>query len=165
MARIGITGHVLLAPGTAELISTCLDRELRPYAGPGLHGVTCLADGADQIFARVVLALGGTYEVIVPAADYRSRAVVPANRAVFDELLDRASSVTYMPYAHSTRTAYLAASEELLRRSDRLLAVWDGNPSADVGDTADVVRLARSSDIPITTIWPAGARRAPGPPA
>lgn len=31
-------------------------------------GVTCLARGADQIFARVVLDLGGTVEVVLPAA-------------------------------------------------------------------------------------------------
>ncbi|MFC7550129.1 hypothetical protein [Plantactinospora sp. GCM10030261] len=159
MARIGITGHVLLGPGTAELVSACLARDLRPHAGPGLHGVTCLADGADQLFARTVLTLGGTYEVIIPAADYRARAVGPDNRPTFDDLLSRARSVTYMPFPHSGRAAYLAASEELLRRCDRLIAVWDGNPSTGVGDTADVVRLARSRGLPVTVLWPAGARR------
>lgn len=67
MPRIGVTGHVMLASGTAELVYAGLAEELRPYAGPELRGITCLADGADQLFARAVLALGGSYEVVVPA--------------------------------------------------------------------------------------------------
>jgi hypothetical protein len=157
--RIGVTGHVLLAEGTAELVVAGLTRELSRYAGPGLHGVTCLADGADQLFARVVLALGGTYEAIIPAADYRRSAVRPGNLATFDDLLARASAVRCMPFETSGREAYMAASVELLRCCDRLLAVWDGRPTAVVGDTADVVRTARALGLPVTVCWPAGARR------
>ena len=123
MPRIGITGHVLLADGTAELVYARLAEELQPYAGPGLHGITCLADGADQLFARAVLALDGTYEVVIPAVDYRERAVNQDNLAAFDELLDRATVVSVMPFPRSNRQAYLAASMELLNRCERLIAV------------------------------------------
>lgn len=160
MPRIGVTGHVLLADGTAELIYQCLTDELRPYAGPDLHGVTCLADGSDQLFARAVLALGGSFEVILPAHDYRLQAVQWHNRPAFDELLVRATAVTRMPFKRSSRKAFMAASEELLRRCDLLLAVWDGNPSIVLGDTADVVRTATARHLPVTVLWPAGARRA-----
>ncbi|MDW5328155.1 hypothetical protein [Plantactinospora sp. KLBMP9567] len=159
MARIGVTGHVVLADGTAELVYARLTEELRPYAGPELHGVTCLADGADQLFARAVLASGGSYEAVIPARDYRQRAVRAHNLSAFDELLCRATSVSYMPFPRSGREAYLAASLEMLCRCERLFAVWDGNPSADVGDTADVVRAAQSRNLPVTVLWPAGARR------
>lgn len=159
MPRIGVTGHVILANGTAELVSACLAEHLRPYAGPGLHGITCLAHGADQLFARQILALHGTYEAIIPAADYRECTVGRENRADFDELLALATKVDYMPYPRSGRRAYMAASEELLDRSEMLLAVWDGNPSVHIGDTADVVRSARARGLPVTVLWPAGARR------
>lgn len=159
MARIGVTGHVVLADGTAELVYARLAEELRPYAGAELHGVTCLADGADQLFARAVLACDGTYEVVIPARDYRRRAVEAHNLATFDELLRRATSVSYMPFPRSGRDAFLAASMEMLRRCDRLFAVWDGRPSTDVGDTADVVRAAQSRQLPVTVLWPTGARR------
>nr|MDT0659643.1 hypothetical protein [Micromonospora sp. DSM 115978] len=159
MPRIGVTGHVTLATGTAELVYDCLTAELKPYAGPDLHGVTCLADGADQLFARAVLALDGTFEVVLPAADYRSASVEPANLASFDELLGLARSVHRMDYPHSGREAYMAASLELLSRSELLLAVWDGSPSAVLGDTADVVRAAQSRGLPVTVLWPAGAAR------
>jgi hypothetical protein len=159
MLRIGVTGHVILSCGTEKLIYDCLAEELRPYASAGLHGVTCLADGADQLFARVVLALGGTFEAIIPALDYRRRAVERDNRAAFDDLLNQASAVSYMPFFDSGRRAYMAASEELLRRIDLLLAVWDGAPSVVLGDTADVVRAAHARQLPVTVLWPDGAQR------
>lgn len=159
MPRIGVTGHVMLATGTAELIYQCLVTELGRYADAGLHGVTCLAGGSDQLFARAVLALNGTYEVIIPALDYRRQKIEWHNRAAFDDLLARASSVTHLPFKHSNRRAFMTASEELLRRCDRLVAVWDGNPSRTLGDTADVVRAAGERDMPVTVLWPAGAER------
>ncbi|MEV1286271.1 hypothetical protein [Micromonospora sp. NPDC049679] len=156
MPRIGVTGHVALADGTAQLVYECLTRQLRGYPGAELQGITCLAEGSDQLFARAVLAAQGTYEVVLPAADYRERVI---DRNAFDELVRRASAVSYMPFAHSDRDAYLAASQELLRRSELLLAVWDGNPSTVRGDTADVVRTARAWGVPVTVLWPTGARR------
>jgi hypothetical protein len=159
MPRIGVTGHVVLASGTAELVYACLFEQLNPYAGRRLHGITCLADGADQLFARAIIALDGTYEVIIPALDYRRRVVEGPNQAVFDELLGQASAVSYMPFSESGREAYMAASEELLRRCDMLLAVWDGGPSVILGDTADVVRAAHAARVPVTALWPTGAER------
>ncbi len=59
---------------------------------PGVVGVTCLARGADQAFARAVMDLGGRFEVVLPAADYRDRKVRPDNAADFDELIARAAT-------------------------------------------------------------------------
>jgi hypothetical protein len=166
MRRIGITGHVTITTGTADLVYAALAKQLRLLDDGGLRGVTCLADGADQLFARAVLACDGSYEVVIPARDYRLAAVTAENRAAFDELLERAAAVSCMPFPHSNREAYLAASLEMLNRCDLLLAVWDGHPSAVVGDTADVVRVARERRIPVTVLWPNGsARRGPSGPA
>ena len=51
------------------------------------------------------------------------------------------------------------ASRAMLDRADRLIAVWDGKPARGYGGTADVGALARDLDIPVTVIWPSGARR------
>ncbi|GIF67774.1 hypothetical protein Ais01nite_58090 [Asanoa ishikariensis] len=157
MPRIGVTGHVRLAEGTAELVYAELVATLTAHGDGALHGVTCLADGADQLFARAVAALGGTYEVILPATDYRT---VVGDRKTFDDLLGKAVHVDYAPFATSEPAAYFAASELLLRRVDHLVAVWDGQPSDVVSSTANVVRTARDHGLPVTVIWPAGARRA-----
>lgn len=47
-------------------------------------GVTCLARGADQVFAHVVFDLGGTIEVVLPAADYSESKIKPDNANEFD---------------------------------------------------------------------------------
>ncbi len=159
MIQIGVTGHSNLSADSTELVFGGLRAALDPLAGDGLHGVTCLAAGADQLFARAVLSLGGRYDVILPAPDYRDNVVKPDNLADFDALIATAADVLYMPFETSGREAYMAASEALVTRSDRLLAVWDGQPSGGHGGTADVVAHARHVGIPVEVIWPTGTRR------
>jgi hypothetical protein len=157
MARIGITGHARLAADTAALVYEALTAELGRYAGDKLRGVTCLCDGADQIFAQAVIERGGDLAVVLPADDYRERLV---DRDDFDRLLGKAAHVSRMPFRHSDRRAFKAASEEVLRQSELLLAVWDGLPSRKLGDTADVVTTAHAEGVPVVVLWPMGARRA-----
>jgi hypothetical protein len=156
MARVGITGHARLGGETSALVYDALAKALHKYRGSKLRGITCLCDGADRIFARAVIDSSGDLQVVLPAADYRERAL---DRDDFDQLLGQASVVSWLPYRRSDRRAYMAASEELLRQSDVLMAVWDGKPSRRLGDTADVVSAARARGIPVIVLWPEGARR------
>ncbi len=155
--RVGVTGHSNLALDAVPVVQAELRRVL--VERPGIVGVTCLARGADQVFARVVLDLGGQIEVVLPAADYRDRKVKPDNAADFDDLIAKAAAVETMPYDRSNREAYLAASEHVLSTVDAMVAVWDGGPSGGTGGTADVVDAARERGIPVTVVWPDGARR------
>ncbi|MFU8853184.1 hypothetical protein ACNAW0_19665 [Micromonospora sp. SL1-18] len=159
--RVGITGHINLAPATERLVADALRVELRRISDRPVHGVTCLAGGADQIFARAVLATGGTYEVVLPAPDYRSVAIAPDSRAAFDELLQRATEIIHTGHVRSGTAAYVAANRELLRRIQRLVAVWDGEPGCHAAATDRTVDWARRRGIPTTILWPTGARRTP----
>jgi hypothetical protein len=154
MPRIGVTGHVRLSTEEAGRVLDATTRALREYAGPQLHGITCLAHGADQLFAEAMLAVRGTFEVVLPAWDYRERMAGGRALAAFDALLRRATEVRTMPFARSSREAYLAASTEMLDRCDLLFAIWDGQPSRQVGDTAHVVSVARDRRMEIRVIWP-----------
>ncbi|ASO21566.1 hypothetical protein FHR81_003210 [Actinoalloteichus hoggarensis] len=158
--RIGVTGHSNLTADSEPLIAEAIRERLRDRAPGGLVGVTCLARGADQVFAEVICELGGAVEVVLPAADYRARKVKPDNAARFDRLLGRASSVHTMPFDTSSSAAYMAASERLLDGVDEVIAVWDGRPSAGSGGTADVVIAARQRGLPVSVVWPTGAGRA-----
>ncbi|RKT86506.1 hypothetical protein SAMN05421805_106159 [Saccharopolyspora antimicrobica] len=158
MPRIGITGHLNLTADGAALVQAALAAELSQYRG-GIVGVTCLARGADQLFARAVLDAGGTFEVVLPAADYREHEVRANNAAQFDELIGKASKVHTMPFEKSTPDAYLGAGEHVLGIVDELIAVWDGQPAAGRGGTGDVVRVARERGIPVTVVWPDGTSR------
>jgi hypothetical protein len=156
--RIGITGHSNLAPEAVPVVTAAVTNVLAE-AGEAFVGVSCLARGADQVFARAVLALGGQLEVILPAADYRDRKVKPDNASEFDDLISRATSVRTVPFDQSGRDAYLAASEAVLVTVDRLVAVWDGKPADGHGGTGDVVAAAHDRNLPVTVVWPEGAAR------
>ena len=158
MPRFGITGHTNLAPTSFPLVRDAMRAALAGHAA-ALSGVTCLARGADQVFAHVVLDLGGTLDVVLPSADYRENQVSSDELPKFDALLDRAAAVHTMPFPHSSTAAYMAASEHMLARIDTLIAVWDGKPATRYGGTADVVDAACHRGLPVTVLWPPGASR------
>jgi hypothetical protein len=157
--RVAVTGHRGLPAATEELVDHSIrDQLARDGTGPGLVGISCLADGADQIFARAVLDAGGHLEVIVPAARYRD-GLPDAAHAGYDYLLSRAGRVDRLDYTKSTEQSHMAASQAMLAQADRLYAVWDGQPARGYGGTADVVSEANQRGIPVTVIWPDGATR------
>ncbi|TDQ45758.1 hypothetical protein [Actinorugispora endophytica] len=155
--RVAITGHRGLPPGTTRLVESGL-RGYLAALGPGLVGLSCLADGADTLFAHAVLALGGALEVVVPSSLYRE-ALPPEHHGVYDALLSRASAVRRLPFTDSTPEAHLAAGRLLVDECDELVAVWDGAPALGPGGTADVVGHAREHACPVHVVWPPGARR------
>lgn len=157
MTRVGVTGHTDLPPHTTGLVADGL-RAVLARAVP-LVGLTCLAPGADQLFAEVVLDLGGRIEVVLPAADYRDAKVAPGGWPRFDDLVRRADRVRTMTFETSGRAAYQAAALAVLDTADLLVAVWDGVPSDSPGGTAATVAAARDRGLPVTVVWPAGAQR------
>jgi hypothetical protein len=156
--HIAITGHRGLPAATERLVDRAIREQLAAHADRDLVGVSALADGADQLFARAVLDAGGQLEVIVPAARYRDDLPASAH-AAYDALLARAAKVDRLNRVESTEQAHMEASEAMLARADRLFAVWDGKPARGYGGTADVVAEARSRGVPVTVVWPEGASR------
>ncbi len=157
MPRIAISGHRGLNAHTADLIDQTLRERLSKHPAD-VTGLSCLADGADQIFARIVIDLGGTLEVIIPAREYRA-GLPAATHPEYDDLLTRAVAVHRLPFAESTSESHMAASKLMVDEADELYAVWDGKPARAYGGTADVVAYARDHDTPVQVIWPAGAAR------
>ncbi|MGH3922567.1 MAG: hypothetical protein ACRDTT_06815 [Pseudonocardiaceae bacterium] len=157
MRLIGITGHRGLSPSTAHLVTLAIRDALAEY-GASVTGVTSLADGADQLFARAVVDQGGLIEVIVPAAQYRDG--LPAeSHAEYDDLLGQAIRVRRLDFTESTSESHMAASELMISMISELFAVWDQQPARGYGGTADVVAHARDRGRPVRIIWPDGATR------
>jgi hypothetical protein len=155
-----MTGHAGLPPPTAELLTTALRDTLRPYA-LNLVGVTMLGPGADQLFARVVLELGGTLYVVQPTTgmQYRDSFEDESARRGYDELYGQASHVEALGHTESTEQAHMDGGRAVVHRSSVLVAVWDGLPARGLGGTADVVAYARDRGVPVEVIWPEGASR------
>lgn len=158
MTRLAITGHRGLPKTTTRLVDSALRAQLATYSPTDLVGYSCLADGADSLFAQAVLDHGGRLTVIVPAAQYRD-GLPEEHHPVYDALLAQASNVIRLDHVESTAQAHMDASLRMIDEADRLLAVWDGQPARGFGGTADVVQAAQQHGTPVTIIWPHGARR------
>ena len=155
--RIAVSGHRGLPPPTVQLVDEAIRAALRAHDGP-VTGLSVLADGADQIFARAVLDLGGQIEAVIPAVSYRD-GLPSETHAEYDSLLAQAVKVHRLPFTDSTSQSHMAASQFMITQADQLWAVWDGQPARGYGGTADVVAHARDQGMPVQVIWPDGAHR------
>jgi hypothetical protein len=161
MTTIAVTGHTDLTEDSVPLIRAALDDLLARCAADGdLVGVSCLAAGADSLFAEAVLAAGGRLVAVIPSHDYRRAKVGPAHAPLFDHLVESAHEVLVLSRDTADRQAYEAANAVLVERADRLVAVWNGEPpSGRGGGTADAVLDARAAGVPVEVVWPAGSER------
>lgn len=160
MTTYAVTGHMDLTDKSVGLVRAALREVFARHAEGDLVGISCIAAGSDSIFAEELLAVGGRLVVVLPSQDYRRAKVKPQHAETFDRLVEAAAEVVVMPHETANRQAYESANGELLRRSDRLVAVWDGTPpSGKGGGTADTVEQARAEGLAVDVVWPEGAAR------
>jgi hypothetical protein len=110
--RIAISGHRGLPAPTADQVDKAIRAALAEHAAD-VTGISCLADGADQIFARAVTDLRGKLEVIIPAAQYRAGLPAEAHPE-YDRLLAQAAAVRRMPFTESTSQAHMEVAVVVL---------------------------------------------------
>jgi hypothetical protein len=157
MTVVGVTGHQGLDSETRELVAAEL-RSVLEDTRP-LRGIGSLAEGADQIFAEVVLSVGGTISAVIPAAGYEGTFEGADTLGAYRRLLAHCEEVIELPFHDPGEEAFWAAGQEVVRRAELVVAVWDGEPAAGLGGTADVVAFAESIGRPVRRVWPLGARR------
>jgi hypothetical protein len=148
--KIGITGHQERPGIDWHWVRSTLQDELG-VIGSKIDGLTSLAAGADQVFAQVVLQLGGTLLAVIPRNDYDTYFKGDALDQ-YRELLANAKSVFL--HADDEQEAFLNAGLYVSDNSELLIAVWDGEPSHGKGGTADIVEHAVSKGKPWTHINP-----------
>jgi hypothetical protein len=159
--RIGVTGHRTLADPEAigsvvhATIRGLIEHFLGPQADPALLIISALAEGADRLVAREVLAdPHASLEAVLPlpAHEYQNDFADEASRAEFTELLGQAIRVWQAPPGSSREEAYERAGRRVVDRSDVLIALWDGQPPRGQGGTATIVSYARDQGIPVAWI-------------
>ncbi|KJE23375.1 hypothetical protein FF36_02333 [Frankia torreyi] len=158
MTTVGFSGHQNLPPEGVPYIT----REMQAYlasVGRPLVGLSSLAAGADQLFARAVLAAGGSLRAIIPSHDYAATFQVETDIAAYRELLGLADESCLLDFGAASEEAFFAAGRAVVDEADELLAVWDGLSARGLGGTADVVAYAGQLGKPVTVVWPAGLRR------
>jgi len=121
--------------------------------------VSSLAEGADRVVARELLAESASrLEVILPVAqsayaeDFRD----DKSRREFQRLLARATQVRQAPGHPTRQAAYEWAGRRVVDRCDALIAVWDGQPAAGRGGTAEIVQYARDRKVPLGWVHTSG---------
>ena len=121
-------------------------------AAPRLNLVSPLAEGADQIAARVALAKDCPLDAVLPFARtaYEADFAVGAPRDAYRALLDQARSVLELPGDRAAPlTAYVMAGRATIAHCDLLIALWDGEPPRGRGGTGEVVEIALLEGTPI----------------
>lgn len=162
--RVGVTGHVDLDEQDPALLEAVAGhvRELarvdaarsQVWTPTGLTVVSALAEGADRIVARAVLAAGGRLEAVLPlpVEDYLDDFGGPPSVVEFHGLLQQAANVTVLPASESRVASYERVGRIVVQRSDVLLALWDGAPARGPGGTAEVVARARARGVPVRVV-------------
>jgi hypothetical protein len=143
--RLGIVGHRVFASKlAAEFAASCCAAILRSRMQQQrrLSAISALAEGADSAFAEAALELGLPLEVVRPFVGYADDFEAPHARRRYERLRAAAREEITLPFTGRSSAAYVAAMSWVVRRSDLLVAVWDGRWRGGTGGTADAVARA-----------------------
>ncbi len=167
---VGVTGHQRLPDPAAWSWVAEVIRATLAQCPPRLIGLSSLAAGADQLFARLILERGAELRAVLPFPGYHETLTPGEELDSYEALLARADVVEVLPARAGRGESYLAAGQRIVDLSDRVIAVWDGREAAGLGGTADAVRyaLARQRALLHINPWsrevailPANQRRPP----
>jgi hypothetical protein len=154
MTTIGITGHQRLpAPTDWDWVGREI-KALLSSAQPPIVGISSLAIGADQLFAKAVLDAGGSLEAVIPFDGYSETFQEP-DRVIFENLRNASSRVEILAKMGSKEESYLAAGVRVVDLSELVVAVWNAMPAGGLGGTADIVHYAIAKRKRIVHINPA----------
>ncbi len=148
---IGITGHINLGGHSEE---EWTQKTLSAWmASQDIYlGITCLAPGTDQIFARICIQQSIPYRAIIPCSNYDK--VFSKEEAQDLELLTHRAHAKIVLEGPASEKAFWKAGQLLVQQCDLLLAVWNGLPARGLGGTADVVNYACQNEKPVIHINP-----------
>jgi hypothetical protein len=107
------------------------------------EGCMSLAVGADQMYAALLVHHALPYTVVLPCERYEET-FSETEREAYRFYLSRARSVLRLRFIEPSEEAFYEAGKDVVRRSDILIAVWDGLAAKGLGGTADIVHFARS---------------------
>ncbi|MET8028712.1 hypothetical protein [Streptomyces avermitilis] len=157
MTRIGVTGHRRIPAVVLPAVLAGITGELRRHAA--VEALSCLAAGADQLFADLALDSGVPLTAVIPGMDYEAHLGGDEVQASYRRLLKSCTARVDLPVEPTYEEAYYAAGRWIVDHADRLVAVWDGHPARGLGGTADVVAYARRTGVPVRVLWSAGVLR------
>lgn len=178
--RVGVIGHRLerlercgadigvlrarldeILAGVRAAVTAIGQEGSAPYSAdpPALRCLSSLAEGSDRLGAAAALDAGFELQVILPfrqedyERDFEGHSS-PSGRSSVEEfrtLLGAATAVMDLDADPALRDRYVAAAISLVRQSDLLVAIWDGEVAEGPGGTAESVAEAARLGLPV--IW------------
>jgi hypothetical protein len=139
---VGVTGHQELEDDSAwAWVRIQMIGVLKDLPGP-LIGVTSLAIGADQLFAEIVVQLGGQIIAVIPFEGYERTFERGGDLRNYKGLRSIAVKVETVDPTPTNEQAYLLAGKKVVDHSELLVSVWDGETAHGLGGTGDIVEYA-----------------------
>lgn len=137
--RVGITGHQDLGSPDDEAWVT---EQLRLLIGDTTltSGVTSLAIGADQLYARLLAAQGKPFTAIIPCRKYEQTFGSSSDIESYRSLLAQAAETISLSHDEPSEAAFWEAGKRVAEASGHMIAIWNGLPAKGLGGTGDVVR-------------------------
>jgi len=160
---LGVTGHRVLAE-IAKIeagVAAALERIRAQWPKHRFTLLSSLAEGADCLVARCVLAWADSYLIVplpLPPADSLADCGTAEAQREFLALLARAQTVIELPAAEMRNVAYEAAGLYVLDHCEILITIWDGGTEQGQGGTGGIVARARERCLPIAWVH-AGNRK------
>jgi hypothetical protein len=86
---------------------------------------------------------GASIDAVIPFEGYERTFTTARALNEYFALLAHAARVTFLPRVGDDEECFLNAGKTVVRRSDVLIAIWNGRPARGLGGTADIVRFAK----------------------
>ncbi|MEI6349306.1 MAG: hypothetical protein WCP69_15275 [Bacteroidota bacterium] len=145
----GITGHRELK--NIGWIKTMISEVLSEMKIT--YGYSCLAIGADELFAELLIQNNINYTVVIPCTDYETT-FEKTTLGNFLLLKGKASELIELKNNQPSEKAFNEAGKIIVDNSDILIAVWDGEEAKGLGGTGDIVEYAKSKNKKIIHLNP-----------
>jgi hypothetical protein len=161
---VGVAGHRDLLASESDAIEARVESFFRKLAGEfpdlPLELLTPLAEGSDQLAARVALRMGLPIVAVLPMerSEYEKDFEDSEGLAEFRALLERAEQVISLPPApgngnppftgEARNVQYAQLGVFLSNHCQVLLALWDGKVGSRLGGTGQVVQFHLTAVMP-----------------
>lgn len=145
----GITGHRELK--NIDWIKTSIQEIINEMKIT--YGYTCLASGADELFAEMLIRNNIKYTVVIPCINYETT----FDEKAFESFLlskNKASKIIQLNNNQPSEKAFNDAGKAVVDNSEILIAVWNGEEAKGLGGTGDIVEYAKSKNKKIIHLNP-----------
>jgi len=138
--KAGITGHQNLTTNESDWLKKELEIDIKRMKIEEAY--SCLAIGADQLFARIILANNIPLIAVTPCRKYEQTFDIN-NIKLYKNLVAQTVSRIQLDFDSPSEEAFYEAGKTVVNNSDLVFAFWDNLPAKGLGGTADIVSYAK----------------------